>query len=545
TEERNIISGNTSAGIYFNGGSSNIIRGNYIGTTVSGEAALPNNYGILFYEGTDQNNTFEANVISGNSADGIIFYGANVKNNNIYNNKIGVSASGGVLPNNRYGIYLFSSSNNNVIGPNNVISNNGSAGVLMNGAATISNKITQCTFEANTGKGISLEAGANAGIPIPVITAMNINAGETIISGTANSGNTVEIFITEDDPGEDNQGEGKGYIGNATADAQGNWTFTTNEELGANVKLTATATDANKNTSEFAENYGGVVILGVPTGTVPLTIVRDGNNINITWDKALFPRIDLYALTGDGAGNYTNDATTWGAPVSAADADGAFTDVDQVGRGDGEKYYKGLVAGKVPTDAHPDGGTYISQARAVGKVNVSLYGGGRAFISTPFMTSSLNKAFGVDFANNDQLWYWDNSLGSFTKTFTFTGGSWPAEENANIAQGYWLDITSTNPGVLKTITIIGEVSSAPIRTNIYPGWDMVGNPFPKQTTNTGFNSGMSSNDQIWIWDNQNHLFTGTMSYTESGWNPAAQLLPGLGYRYNNLGVTGFQWETSN
>ena len=55
---RNIVSGNTQSGILVteNGTDLNIIKGNFIGTNAAGTSAVPNDYGILVSNGS-QNNT--------------------------------------------------------------------------------------------------------------------------------------------------------------------------------------------------------------------------------------------------------------------------------------------------------------------------------------------------------------------------------------------------------------------------------------------------------------------------------------------------------
>jgi len=77
--DRNIISGNMGEGIYIQGGGFNLVRGNYIGTNVSGTAALPNDVGIYINESSDNAiGGFAAehrNIISGNTMQGIYIRG--------------------------------------------------------------------------------------------------------------------------------------------------------------------------------------------------------------------------------------------------------------------------------------------------------------------------------------------------------------------------------------------------------------------------------------------------------------------------------------
>jgi hypothetical protein len=79
-EDRNLISGNSTAGIYstsnFNGGSTSVIQGNIIGLDKNAAAPLPNQLGIGTNDGGPTTMTIggltpeAANIISGNSSVG-------------------------------------------------------------------------------------------------------------------------------------------------------------------------------------------------------------------------------------------------------------------------------------------------------------------------------------------------------------------------------------------------------------------------------------------------------------------------------------------
>ena len=75
--DRNLISGNTTVGVFVNG-TGHSIRGNYIGTNETGTAAIPNAVGVQLLGGgvVASNNTIggtgpgEGNLISGNTFEG-------------------------------------------------------------------------------------------------------------------------------------------------------------------------------------------------------------------------------------------------------------------------------------------------------------------------------------------------------------------------------------------------------------------------------------------------------------------------------------------
>ncbi len=114
--EGNIISGNSEHGIYFNDSSTNEIFGNFIGFKSDGETVRTNGvFGIYLFTNSQNNliGTSESgggNLIVGDSnGSGIGFNGSDVKNNHIYNNIIGLTSSE-AIPSSR-GRYGISSTN--------------------------------------------------------------------------------------------------------------------------------------------------------------------------------------------------------------------------------------------------------------------------------------------------------------------------------------------------------------------------------------------------------------------------------------------------
>ncbi len=137
---RNIISGNAGFGIhlYSSGATDNKIQGNFVGTNVSGTAALANaSFGIALensssnFIGTNSNgidDATEGNLVSGNNNHGILLV-SNSNNNTIAGNMIGTNIGGTAkIGNTFYGIVI-SGSNSNQIGgglavQRNIISGN-------------------------------------------------------------------------------------------------------------------------------------------------------------------------------------------------------------------------------------------------------------------------------------------------------------------------------------------------------------------------------------------------------------------------------------
>ena len=141
---RNIISGNTSDGIFIGGAGAtgNVVQGNYIGTDVTGTIDLGNTVdGIQIVSAS--NNTIggttaaERNVISGNNRDGIRFVNG-INGGVVQGNYIGLNALGtGDLGNSANGVNVancdFTTIGGTGAGAGNVISGNNSNGIRLSG----------------------------------------------------------------------------------------------------------------------------------------------------------------------------------------------------------------------------------------------------------------------------------------------------------------------------------------------------------------------------------------------------------------------------
>ncbi|MEW6209570.1 MAG: hypothetical protein AB1631_14470, partial [Acidobacteriota bacterium] len=136
SQARNIISG-CGCGINFNGARGTMVQGNFIGTDITGTAAVPNTFeGVYaFFSG---NNTIGGavagarNVISGNGA-GIQMFGDRSTGNQIQGNYIGTDLSGARALGNGTGIVVTDAPGNVIGGASaetrNVISGNRGHGV--------------------------------------------------------------------------------------------------------------------------------------------------------------------------------------------------------------------------------------------------------------------------------------------------------------------------------------------------------------------------------------------------------------------------------
>ncbi len=259
--EHNVASGNDDSGqelSHTSGTTGNQVIGNYYGTDLTGNAAPSWSHNLgrgLMIEDGATGNTVANNVIGGNNMGGLEVYDDHTGANVIRNNRIGVGLNGAAIPN-TFGIWI--KGHNLMIGPGNIIAFNTNAGIKIEGDGADFNTITRNSIYNNGSWGIELfprgvnppnvpTTGPNQGVDAPVLTA----ATPSQVSGTACAGCTVEVFIA--DSGASDWGEGKTFIGSATANASGNFSVAVS---GVNVgqTVTATTTDGAGNTSEFSKN---------------------------------------------------------------------------------------------------------------------------------------------------------------------------------------------------------------------------------------------------------------------------------------------------
>ncbi len=298
---RNLISGNAFAGIDMGEGTNGtIIRGNYIGTDVTGSLALRNDLGIFVnfapsntIGGTESG---QGNLISGNGA-AITINGAAATGNLVQGNIIGPNAAGTAgLGSTISHILVIEGATGNTIGgtasgAGNVIAYAAHAGVQLTLQAGTGNRIQGNAIFENGLLGIDLGADGvtanDAGDPdsgpnglqnYPVLSAV-AGSGGAVVRSTLNSAPsatyTLEFFAS---PACDASGYGEGRTllgsGTLTTDATGNGSVVTNFAGASGPVFTATATDASLSTSEFSR-CASLASLGV-TGSPTTSTVKRG-----------------------------------------------------------------------------------------------------------------------------------------------------------------------------------------------------------------------------------------------------------------------------
>lgn len=274
----NLISGNGTSGIDLEsvGGSGNIIRGNRIGTNAAGTGDL-HNLNAMRINGSNGTNLIggteagTANVIAFNLT-GITITSSS--NQSIQGNRIGVLADGSAAGNLANGIRITSGTGNRIgDAAGNVIGHNGSAsfpaGILLQGGTKTT--IRGNSIHDNLGLGIDLspagitandvndaDTGANGLQNFPLLDApLVVDATEVTgtFDGAPSASITIDVYLNAACDASGN-GEAESHVGSVAVvtDETGHATFNVTlavTPLEGQV-LTATATDADGNTSELS-----------------------------------------------------------------------------------------------------------------------------------------------------------------------------------------------------------------------------------------------------------------------------------------------------
>ena len=285
--EKNVISGNAGNGIRVQGKTAvkNEIVGNTIGAGQPAIARLPNQLNGILIHNAPETRIGSAlsgggNIILGNRLNGIQIQGPDATGTRIENNDIGlVFFPFGMLGNTQNGVIVADDAHDNTIGGSepssgNRIVANGFGGlgpghgiVIKSGTG---NRIQRNSIFNNNGLGIDLgedgltsnddddsDSGANRLQNFPTFTT-SVDAGQTKLSGTLqstpNSTFVVEFFSNVSGGPLDNH-EGQTFLDNigvftdGSGKAEVSITFSGIEE-----HVTATVTDIDGNTSEFARS---------------------------------------------------------------------------------------------------------------------------------------------------------------------------------------------------------------------------------------------------------------------------------------------------
>jgi hypothetical protein len=251
----NVISGNDQHGVFISGSGTdfNTVADNIIGWDKDIYDLVPNNWhGVSIYGGAQYNligatlSSTYSNQICCSSWSGVVIVNPGSDHNTVSYNLI--------LGNKYYGVGVVGGADN-LIRYNWIIGNGGTnkAGVLVDGASALGNRISRNSIFYNSGKGIELINSGNGGILKPTITQASCQQ----VTGTTCPGCKVEIFSDSED-------EGRIFEGDTIAHASLGTFSWINPVHGPN--LTVTTTDLLGNTSEFSSPFhvGGCKKLFLP-----------------------------------------------------------------------------------------------------------------------------------------------------------------------------------------------------------------------------------------------------------------------------------------
>jgi parallel beta-helix repeat protein len=344
TVEDNLISGN-AFGIFVHGGSAsaNVIQGNLVGTDASGTVALPNTTtGVWIFgaPGTIIGGTGdgEGNVISGNATDGIDIGGTGAVHTDVAGNAIGFGSDLTTpLGNGQVGIFIYAGAGNGDVGGDgaNWIGYNGTAGVSLASSAGIANAILGNVIVDNGGLGIDLggdgvtpndagdvDAGPNNLQNFPVLDPTF--AGGTQVHGTldsvANGSFVVQVFSAGVcDPS--GYGEGAELLASLSigTDGSGHGEFVATLSRAADASteyLTATATDASGNTSEFSRCAPDTLVPTTTTSTTTSTSSSTATTVTTSTDT-LSSTTTTTNVSGTSTTTVPASSTTTSAPTTS------------------------------------------------------------------------------------------------------------------------------------------------------------------------------------------------------------------------------------
>ncbi len=200
---RNVISGNTRHGILFTSQTSyyypNFVQGNFIGTDRTGLVAVGNGVGVQFENGAVKivvggTSSLMRNIISGNSKAGV-FFGSGANTNSVLGNYIGADVTGLTALGNGKGVIVSNAHTNTIggtiAGTGNLISGNVGVGLDIEGASsnTVQGNWIGLDFSGSkalpNGSGVRFHGGESM-----TIGGTPTGAGN-VISGNAGPGITI------------------------------------------------------------------------------------------------------------------------------------------------------------------------------------------------------------------------------------------------------------------------------------------------------------------------------------------------------------------
>lgn len=305
-QERNVFYDNHVGLAIFPSSSGNKIEGNYFGTNEYGQGDNTDGVDGVVIGGSD--NSVLRNVISGYEGQGLLLgrWSENdppADNNYIQANLIGTDASGTTFIPNGHGV-TFNDSHNNTVS-NNLIAGNTFHGIhssteVATLSSGIGNTFSRNRIYGNGELGIDLgddfvtpndpgdtDSGPNNLMNYPKITSATVFLKWLIITGRIDTPNpqTVKIELFGNpvpDPGGDptEHGEGADYLGVVYPGRFGRF-IAVLPRVEPGTLISATATDADGNTSEFAKNNEALLLFHFHNNAATENIAGNDNEFKL------------------------------------------------------------------------------------------------------------------------------------------------------------------------------------------------------------------------------------------------------------------------
>jgi hypothetical protein len=316
---RDVLSGNGASGIEISSGATgNLVEGDYIGTDASGSRPLGNvSAGVSVFSASSNTiggtTAAARDIISANNFDGVFMFNGGT-GNVVEGDYIGTDVSGTHPLENAVGIALSGLTGDTVgnafgktiPGAGNLIAFNSQNGFQSDGSPQ-SNTILGNSIFGNGGLGIAEAAAAGTALePPPVLQTPVASNGNTTIRGTMTGSPVKGAMLIIQFFASPSGSQGKTLVGqvSVTADAKGNasYSITVSSATVAGQRITATATSQANGTSVFS---GAVT---APTAT-PVGVDIHGQPSNTFVRRAIAPVVTVAVV--DVFGHHFRRAHPW------------------------------------------------------------------------------------------------------------------------------------------------------------------------------------------------------------------------------------------
>jgi CSLREA domain-containing protein len=421
---RNVISGHTTPGgnsdgveINGTGTNSNVVAGNYIGTTAAGTSAVPNTDGVEISGGAQSNTVGGAtsapgaapgNVISGNLSDGVELTGTNTSANTVAGNLIGLQPGGtAALGNSVTGVNLTGSSSSNTVGGasadlRNVISANGD-GVLVSGSNTntvagnyVGTDITGALDRGNNDDGVEI-TGVSQSNSVGGLTATPGTAPGNVISGNNSDGveitgasatlNTIRGNLVGLAAGGTallrNNSNGI-LISNADSNTVGGSTATARNVITGGTNSTSDGVDiqSNADNTVVAGNYVGTDINGAGTNGGALDFGSGGDGVRVAGNADNNTVGGATSAPGAAPGNVISGNNSDGVEITGTGPNGNAVQGNLIGtQADGTTAYGNAAHGVHISPAAAVTATTVGGTASGAANTIAFNGGDGVFVS--------------------------------------------------------------------------------------------------------------------------------------------------------------------